>query len=119
MMMMMVVVVMMMIILLLLLLLLLLLIIIIIIIWLTSGDVTEETESTTVAAQDQAINTNYFKNKIWKKEINSKCLLRKQHEETNDHLNSGCSILAKNEYLMRHDKVCAHLHYSICKALGI
>jgi len=25
---------------------------------------------------------------------------------------------AKNEYLMRHDKVCAHLHYSICRALG-
>jgi len=27
--------------------------------------------------------------------------------------------LAKNEYLMRHNKVCAHLHHSICKALGI
>jgi len=26
--------------------------------------------------------------------------------------------LVKNEYLMRHDKVCSHLHYSICKALG-
>ena len=27
--------------------------------------------------------------------------------------------MAKNEYLMRHDKVCTHLHYSICKTLGI
>jgi len=26
--------------------------------------------------------------------------------------------LAKKEYLMRHDKVCTHLHYSPCKALG-
>jgi len=26
--------------------------------------------------------------------------------------------LAKNEYLMRHDKVGTHLNYSICKALG-
>jgi len=26
--------------------------------------------------------------------------------------------LAKNKYLMRHDKVCEHLHYSICKAVG-
>ena len=42
----------------------------------------------------------------------------KQHEETIDHLTSGCPILAKNKYLMRHDKVCTHLHYSICKALG-
>jgi hypothetical protein len=37
-----------------------LIIIIIIIIWLKSGDIKEETESTLVAAQDQAINTNYI-----------------------------------------------------------
>ena len=54
-----------------------------------------------------------------KEEIESKCRLCKQHEETIDHLTSGCPILAKKEYLMRHDKVCTHLHYSICKALGI
>jgi len=67
----------------------------------------------------QAISPNYFKNKILKQEIESKCRLCKQHEETIDHLTSGCPILAKNEYLMRHDKVCTHLHYSICRALGI
>jgi len=72
-----------------------------------------------VTAQDQAINTDSFKNKILKEEIDSKCRFCKQHEESFDHLTSGCSILAKNEYLMKHDKVCAHLHYSICKALGI
>ena len=27
--------------------------------------------------------------------------------------------LAKNVYLVRHDKVCAHFNHSICKALGI
>ena len=79
--------------------------------WLKSGDIKGETESTIVAAQDQAISTNYFKNKILKQEIGSKCRLCKQHEETIDHLTSGCPILAKNEYLMRHDKVCTHLHY--------
>jgi hypothetical protein len=46
-------------------------------------------------------------------------MLCKQHEETIDHLTSGSPILAKNECLMRHDNVCAHLRYSICKALGI
>ena len=54
-----------------------------------------------------------------KEETESKCRLCKQHKETIDHLTSGCPILAKNEYLMRHGKVCTHLHYSICKALGI
>jgi hypothetical protein len=72
-----------------------------------------------VVAQDQTISTNYFKNKILKEEIDSKCWLWKQHEETIDHLTSGCAILAKNEYVMRHNKVCAHLHDLMCKALGI
>ena len=54
--------------------------------WLKSGDIKGETESTIVAAQDQAIGTNYFKNKILKEEIENKCWLCKQHEETIDHL---------------------------------
>jgi len=86
--------------------------------WLISGDIKGETESKIVAAHDQVISTNYFKKKILKEEIESKCRLCKQHEETIEYLISGCPILAKNEYLMRHDKVCTHLHYSMCKAFG-
>ena len=85
--------------------------------WLKSGDIKAETESIIVAAQDQVISKNYFKNKILKEQTESKCRLCKQHEETIDHLTSGCPILAKNEYLMRHDKFCTHLHYSIRKDL--
>jgi hypothetical protein len=72
-----------------------------------------------VAAQDQAINTNYFRKKILKQQTDSKCQLCKEHEETIDHLISGCPIWAKNEYIIRHDRVCTHLHYSIYKELGI
>ena len=86
--------------------------------WLKSGNIKGETESTIVAAHDQAISTNYFKNKILKEETESKCRFCKQNEQTIDHLTSGCPILAKNEYIMRHNKVCTHLHYSIHKALG-
>jgi hypothetical protein len=44
--------------------------------WLNSGDIKGETESTIVAAQDQAISTNYFKNKIWRKKlrVNASCV---------------------------------------------
>jgi len=87
--------------------------------WLKSGDIKGDTESTILAPKDQASSTDYFKNKILNEDTESKCQVCKQHEETIDHLTSGCPILAKNEYLMRHDKVCSHLHYSICKALGI
>jgi hypothetical protein len=57
--------------------------------WPKYGNIKGETESTIVAAQDQEISTNYFKDKILKKEIESKCRLCKQHEETIDHLSSG------------------------------
>jgi hypothetical protein len=59
-----------------------------------------------------------LKTNILRKEIDSKCRLCKQHEETIDHLTSGCLILANNEYLMGYDKLCAHLYYSVRKALG-
>jgi len=46
--------------------------------WPKFGDIKGETESTIVVAQDQAFSTNYFKNKILKEEIDSKCWLCKQ-----------------------------------------
>jgi hypothetical protein len=77
--------------------------------WLKFGNIRGETENTIVAAQDQAISANYFKNKILKEEVDSKCRSCKQHEETINHLTSGCPILVKNEYLLRHNKNLVHI----------
>jgi hypothetical protein len=52
-----------------------------------------------------------------KQEIENRCRLCKEYEETVDHLTSECPTLAKNEYIIIHDKVCTHLHYSMCKKL--
>jgi hypothetical protein len=41
--------------------------------WLKFGEMKGRTESTIFTAQDQAISTNYFKNKILKEQIDSKC----------------------------------------------
>jgi hypothetical protein len=57
--------------------------------WLKSGDIKGETGNTLVAAQHQAISTNYFKNTILKEEIEGKCRLCKQHEETIGNLTPG------------------------------
>jgi hypothetical protein len=70
------------------------------------GDIKGETVSTIVAAQDQAIRPNYFKRKILKEEFESIYRLCKEYEGTVDHLTSGYPILAKNEYVIRHDRVC-------------
>jgi hypothetical protein len=72
-----------------------------------------------MAVQDQAISTNYSKKNILKQEIESRCRLCKEYEGTIDHLISGSPTLVKNEYIIKHDKVCTHLHCSICKKLGI
>jgi hypothetical protein len=56
-----------------------------------------------MAAQDQIISTNYFK-KNTPKQIEGRYRLCKEYEETIDHLISGCPTVAKNEYIIRHDK---------------
>jgi hypothetical protein len=32
-----------------------------------------------------------------------------------EHIISACSILAKGQYIKRHDTVCAQLHFNICQ----
>jgi hypothetical protein len=59
-----------------------------------------------------------IKTNVLNEETDSKCQLYNEHGEAIDHLTTGCPIVANNEYLMRHDKVCAHLHCSICRTLG-
>jgi hypothetical protein len=82
--------------------------------WLSKGDLKAETESETVAAQDQALHTKYYATKIRNTETDSKRRLRQQFHETIDHMISVCPILAKEQYIKRHDRVSAQLHFNIC-----
>ena len=87
--------------------------------WLSKGDVKAETESEIFAAQDQALQTKYYETKILSTETDSKCRLWQQFDETIDHIISACPILAKEKYTKRHDRVCAQLHFNICKETGV
>ena len=40
-------------------------------------------------------------------------------DETVKHVISVCPILAKEQYINRHDRVCAQLHVNKCKEMGI
>ena len=68
-----------------------------------------------MAAQDQAINTRNYQKVICGQQVESKCRMCSQHEETVDHIVSGCEVLAKTEYISRHNNAAAYLHWSICK----
>jgi len=87
--------------------------------WLSKGDLKAETESGIVAAQDQALQTKYYATKILNTEKDRKCRLCQQFDETIDHIISACPILAKERYIKRHDRVCAQLHFNICKETGV
>ena len=48
-------------------------------------------------------------------ETYSKCRLCQQFDETIDNITSACPILAKEQYIKRHDSVYAQLHFNIRK----
>jgi hypothetical protein len=52
-------------------------------------------------------------------ETDSKCRMCQQSDETIDHIISACPILAKEQYINRHERVCAQLHFNICKETGV
>ena len=86
--------------------------------WLSSNP-KGETEGLLVAAQDQAINTRNYQKVICGQQVESKCRMCSQHEETVDHILSGCEVLAKTEYITRHNKAATYLHWRICQDYDI
>ena len=86
--------------------------------WLRSAGLKETTESLIIASQDKTLATNYYKNKILKKSVDPNCRLSRTHPETISHIVSGCPMLAKHEYLERHNRVAKFIHWTICKTHG-
>ena len=78
-----------------------------------------ETEGFITASQDQCIKTNYYRNKILKDGTAPKCRICGQFQETVDHIVSGCPELAKTEYIQRHNKAGAYLHWTVSKHYNI
>ena len=56
------------------------------------GSATKETEGLLVAAQDKAINTRNYQKAKCGQQVESKCRMYSQHEETVDHIVSGCKV---------------------------
>jgi len=57
--------------------------------------------------------------KILNIKTDRKCRFCQQFDETIHHIISACPILAKEQYIKRPDRVCAQLHFNICKETGI
>jgi hypothetical protein len=68
------------------------------------GDLKGETEGEIIAAQDQALQSKRHAIKMLHSEIYSKRRLYKHCDETVECIISACPILAKQQYIKRHDK---------------
>jgi hypothetical protein len=40
-------------------------------------------------------------------------------DETLEHIITACPILAKQQYVKRHNRVCGQLHFNVCKETGV
>ena len=70
--------------------------------WLRNGDLKRETEGMVLAAQGQALRTNYVKFRIDHSCVSPKCWICGDKDETVWHVIGECSMLAGKEYKRRH-----------------
>ena len=79
--------------------------------WLKKGTLKKETEGMLMAAQDQALRTNYIKKITDCKDVSPMCRLCGDREETISHIVAECSKLAQKQYrLWHHDRVALMIH---------
>ena len=88
--------------------------------WLKKVYLKKETESTIVAAQDQALCTRNLRNAVYGENVESICRVCGAADETVAHIVSECSKLAQKEYKqVRHDNVAKMLHSKSCEKWGL
>ena len=83
--------------------------------WLVQSDFKVRTEATICAAQEQALKTNYSKNKIDGTSENPLCRMFGKRGETKQHIICECKKLVQHEYKRRHDIVANLVQWKLYK----
>ena len=86
---------------------------------LEKGHLKKESESTIVAAQDQAVCTRNMRNVVYGENVQPICRVCGAADETVAHIVSECLKLVQKEYKqVRHDNVAKMLHWKLCEKWG-
>ena len=86
--------------------------------WLGKAHLNPVTEALIMAAQDQALCTNWLKHHIWRTIPSDHCRRCGQFAESVEHIVAGCPVLAQTVYLNRHNAVASAIHWSLCNSCG-
>ena len=70
------------------------------------------------AAQEQTLRVNWIKPHIDGQYLSPMCRLCGKSGETVMHLSSGCPVLGKLKYRIRHDIVGKHIHWLYLSSMG-
>ena len=70
-------------------------------------------------AQEQTLRVHSIKHHTHGQDASPTCRLCGESSETVIHLSSGCPVLAKSKYRIRHDIVGKHIHWLLPKKDGI
>ena len=87
--------------------------------WLALSGLKSKTKGFITAARDQSLPTRNFQANILENGADPKCSVCDKYTKTNDHLVSGCPMLATTEYLNRHDRLREYIHRCLCKNFGL
>ena len=93
--------------------------------WVKAGYITPSTEAYLFAAQEQAINTNSKRHRIYKEKdengdlVSGMCRVCGLKQETVAHVVGGCGILMQGPGTIRHNKVGARVHWELCRKYGV
>ena len=79
--------------------------------WLQNAHLKPVAESLLIAAQDQALNTNWLSFHILRTLSSEFCRRCKMYPETID---SCCPVIVQSVYLDRHNAVASAVHWSLC-----
>ena len=79
----------------------------------------ERTESTIIAAQDQALFTRNMRKTVYGENVHSTCRVCGSADETVAHIVAECQKVAQKEYKqLRHDNVAKLIHWKLCEKWG-
>ena len=87
--------------------------------WLRRCHLSPHSEGYICAAQEMAVITKYHERNILHNREDDRCRVCKNEPETIFHVLAGCNVLAKKEYLVRHNAVCKYIHYKVLEAYSI
>jgi hypothetical protein len=87
--------------------------------WLSKCDLTANTESLIMAAQEQALPTRQLQAHIYRTRDDPRCRLCKESPETVQHIISGCKQVAGVAYTERHNNVAGVVYRGLCTQYGL